>query len=205
MGLKIGVLAMQGAFAKHCQMLDKLHIHTIEVRTPEHLQLCDALIIPGGESTTILKQIKRSQLFEVIQNFSKPIYGTCAGMILLAKAVENDEMPTLGLIDIAVERNAYGRQVESFFTTLAPLWEKSPLSIDAFFIRAPKIRKILSHRVSVLAKYHDQPVFVKQGDCFASSFHPELTQDSTIHQYFVDYVLQFKCTQEKDRIHLCHQ
>lgn len=164
---KIGVLALQGAFAKHCEMLKRIGIPSLEVRYPGQLAEIDGLIIPGGESTTMLILNELD-----IISFDKPIFGTCAGMILLAK---------LGLLSVTIERNAYGRQSCSFSTSLT-VYLDQPHLIHALFIRAPKITRIDSPDVEVLA---DTPVLIRQGHCLASAFHPELTNDPTIHHYFV--------------------
>lgn len=164
---KIGVLALQGAFAKHCEMLTTLGVSSIEVRTKEQLDQVDGLIIPGGESTTMWR------LNELpLANFDRPIFGTCAGMILMAR---------LGLLDVTVERNAYGRQCASFSTDLT-VYLDQPYTLHAIFIRAPRVRAIHSPQVQLLA---DTPVLIRQGDFLASAFHPELTNDPLIHHYFV--------------------
>lgn len=164
---KIGVLALQGAFAKHREMLDRINVPSLEVRTPKELAQVDGLIIPGGESTTMLK-LNELPLTE----FDRPIFGTCAGMILMAH---------LGFLDITVERNAYGRQCDSFSTDLTVHLAK-PHTIHAIFIRAPRVIEIQLPEVKVLA---ETPVLLRQGDYLASAFHPELTKDPAIHHYFV--------------------
>lgn len=164
---KIGVLALQGAFAKHREMLDRLGVSSLEVRTPRELAEIDGLIIPGGESTTMWRLNDLP-----LKEFNRPIFGTCAGMILLAR---------LGLLDVQIERNAYGRQCASFSTDLTVYLDK-PCTIRALFIRAPRVTAIHSPEVKLLA---DTPVLIRQGDYLASAFHPELTNDPAIHHYFI--------------------
>ena len=167
MGIKIGVLALQGAFAKHREMLAKIGVDSIEVRTQEELERCDGLILPGGESTTMLKLNDLS-----LCTFNRPMFGTCAGMILMAK---------LGLLDVTVARNAYGRQCASFSTQIEVHLDR-PHAFHAIFIRAPQITSINAPDVQVLSQ---EPVIVQQGNNLATSFHPELTNDPLIHHYFV--------------------
>ena len=177
----IGILAYQGAFAKHHEMLTELNCHTLFVRSAEELFSCDALIIPGGESTVIRKQMEKANLQESLALFAKakPIFGTCAGLILLAQE---------RLLDVSVERNAYGSQLDSFSTPLTLQLPAHKATVEAIFIRAPKVVALLSPQVEVLATYQEAPVFVKQGHILGCSFHPELTKDRTIHQYFVEEV-----------------
>ncbi len=165
---KIGVLALQGAFAKHREMLQQIGVASLEVRTPGDLEACDGLILPGGEST-----VMHSLNTLPLATFAKPIFGTCAGMILMAH---------LGLLEITVERNAYGRQAHSFSKDLTVYLERAH-TVHAIFIRAPRITSILSPDVQVLA---DTPVIVRQGNYLATTFHPELTNDPCIHHYFVE-------------------
>lgn len=179
-GKKIGVLALQGAFEKHQQMLHSMGIESLQVRHPSELFLIDGLILPGGESTVMQKQIKANQLEESLKKFARkrPIFGTCAGMILMSKG------GILDCLDIAIKRNGYGRQIASFSTQLQFKTKK----IDAIFIRAPQITEINSIDVEVLAKNKEEPVLIRQGQYLAASFHPELTNDPTIHQYFIEMV-----------------
>ena len=184
--VKIGVLALQGDYQQHARALEKAGAHAVEVRTRAELESVDALVIPGGESTTMLKLLDREALFEPLQNFGhqKPVFGTCAGAILLASRVENPEQPSLGLVNIAVRRNAYGRQLDSRVATL----ESDPFgSIEAVFIRAPIIRET-GPDVRVLARYNGDPVLVEQGRHLVATFHPELSEDSKVHAYFVGKV-----------------
>lgn len=169
--LNIGVLALQGAFVKHCEMLKRLGVAPVEVRYQEQLANCQGLIIPGGESTTISQQLVENRFS--LTDFNNPIFGTCAGLILLAAH---------GLLDITVQRNAYGRQLHSFSAEI--LFNNSPL--PAFFIRAPRITSIHSSKVKILATHQKNPVLVQQGIYLASTFHPELTENSTIHNYFIE-------------------
>ncbi len=183
----VGVLALQGAFAKHIEMLHHLHAKTIEVRKPADLAQCDALIIPGGESTTMMKQMNFIQFHEAFRQFAKhkPVFGTCAGLILMSQEILGDPMQPFGLLDVSVERNAFGRQVESFHITLAVdmgLSKSHP--IDAIFIRAPRIRRV-GEGVQVLSVYEEEPVIVQQGMHLGVTFHPELTHDASIHAYFL--------------------
>jgi len=186
--ITIGVLALQGNFAKHMQMVERLSCRCKEVRTADELFACDALIIPGGESTVISRLILKNELKELLFLFgkSKPIFGTCAGLILLAKE------GLLNLLDVEVKRNAYGRQVDSFLASCEVCLHGEKKSAEAFFIRAPKITRLLSKEVEVLSRFEGDPVFVKQGHIFAASFHPELTNDLTIHNFFVEEVLLCK-------------
>jgi len=189
--LKIGILALQGAFAKHEEMLKTLGVDTILVRTPADLSLCDALVIPGGESTTIFRQINFIQLDEPLKQFAgqKPIFGTCAGLILMSKEViAYPSIQTLGILDIAVERNAFGRQAESFRTELTvSVSPRETFLFPSVFIRAPRIRQC-THNVKVLASYDNEPVLVQQGNHLGASFHPELTSSNLIHKYFLSLV-----------------
>lgn len=185
----IGALALQGAFAKHILMLQSLGIKAIEVRKPKDLEKCQGLIIPGGESTVITRQIKFIGMDGALSEFakSKPIFGTCAGLILISREIMADVMQPMGLIDIAVERNAFGRQAESFSADINVEF-KPKVSFNAIFIRAPRIRQA-SGDVKILARYEDEPVLVQQGHHLGSSFHPELTGNPLIHQHFVQMVI----------------
>lgn len=175
---------MQGAFHKHRLAVEALGVDCCEVRLPQQLDDCDGLIIPGGESTTISKQIAFNGFTEPLQDFAreKAIFGTCAGLVLMAQTVTEDAVPSMGCMDITVERNAYGRQTESFSAPMS-LWDDS--EFHAVFIRAPQV---LSHgdEVEVLAWWEDRPVLLRQGRHLASAFHPELTDDLRIHAYFLE-------------------
>jgi len=187
--MKIGVLALQGAFIEHEHVLARLGVQPVEVRLPEHLEGLDGLIIPGGESTTMGLLAQKWGLLEPLQVFARsgrPIWGTCAGMILLAKEVVDGVpgQPILGLMDITVRRNAFGRQVDSFEADLAvPLLGDTPF--HAVFIRAPVIERV-GAGVEVLAALEDgTAVAVQQGNLLATAFHPELTRDERFHHYFL--------------------
>ncbi|HXG65332.1 MAG TPA: pyridoxal 5'-phosphate synthase glutaminase subunit PdxT [Blastocatellia bacterium] len=184
--VKVGVLAVQGDFAAHKRMLARLGVEAVEVRRVADLQDLDGLILPGGETTTMLKFLTEENLSEPIKKFAeagKPVFGTCAGAILAAREVQNPSQPSLGLIDIAVERNAYGRQVDSFIGAAETTLEGGPM--EAVFIRAPRIRRV-GPRVEVLASVGEDPVLVRQGNILAATFHPELTDDVRAHRLFVE-------------------
>jgi len=194
--LRIGVLALQGDFREHLNVLAKCGVQGIEVRTPADLEKIDALIIPGGESTTIVSLAKTFEVFKPIKKRiadGMPTYGSCAGMIMLADNIvaAKDGQETFGGIDITVRRNAFGRQVDSFESDIsAPAISKSPLR--AIFIRAPWVEKV-GKDVEVLASYQgadgeSHPVAVRQGYLLATAFHPEITDDSRVHKYFLDKV-----------------
>jgi 5'-phosphate synthase pdxT subunit len=184
LGIRVGILAFQGAFAKHKEMVESLGCSSKLVRSAEELFSCDGLIIPGGESTVISLLMNLTHFREALTLFAKsnPLFGTCAGLILMAEH----------FLDVTVERNAYGRQVDSFSCELPVHFPHNEKKVQAIFIRAPKITKILSPQVEVLAKHNDVPVLVKQGHFLGSSFHPELTNDPTIHQYFIEEVRHAK-------------
>jgi len=184
----IGVLGVQGDFREHRFMLERLGIPSKIVRTSEELNQVDGLIIAGGESTTMIRIMKRVGLFDYLKEKIKnglPVYGTCAGMILLAAHVENYPQESLGAIDIHVVRNAYGRQVDSFVESVEVKGLDSPF--EAIFIRAPKVVK-WKDDVHVLSELEGTPVMLRQDNVLVSSFHPELTGDPRIHDYFVNMV-----------------
>ena len=192
--MKVGALALQGDFREHLAMLDALGIEGIEVRTPEELVAVDALIIPGGESTTIGKLATLYGLIEPIRQRvadGMPILGTCAGMIFLASGTTGPDQPQLGVLDVVVERNAFGRQVESFEADLTIAGRDEP--VHAVFIRAPWIHKT-GAAVEVLASVvdpasgEDRPVVVRQGNILATSFHPELIGETWIHELLIEAV-----------------
>jgi len=187
--VKIGVLALQGAVAEHIQMLSALETEVIPVRTPSELDGLDALVIPGGESTTISKLLSDYGLMQPIRELAEqgfPIFGTCAGLVLLAKRVSNLEMEPIGVMDIEVKRNAFGRQVDSFEANLEiPALHNG--TFHGVFIRAPIIEKT-ENGVEVLCQLNDRPVAVRQGKLLACAFHPELTDDLRLHRYFLDIV-----------------
>ncbi len=177
----LGVLALQGDFHAHVRAVENAGAHPLEVRTAKDLVSCDGLIIPGGESTTMLKLIGLENLFEPLRAFgeNKPIFGTCAGAILLAQEVLSPTQESLALMDVAVERNAYGRQMDSRVAKIDADGEQ----MDAFFIRAPIIRRV-GPGVKVLASYQGNPVWVEQGRHMATTFHPELGTNPHIHRCF---------------------
>lgn len=184
----IGVLALQGAFAKHVEMLRSLGVEAIEVRSANDMGRCDALIIPGGESTAITRLLKEGNFAQSLLDYGEthPVFGTCAGLILMAKEIIAEPTKPFGWLGVAVERNAYGRQAESFRTNLDLQLER-PSSFPALFIRAPRIRQC-SADVEVLAHFQDEPVLVRQGRYLGATFHPELTNNSSIHEYFIKLV-----------------
>jgi pyridoxal 5'-phosphate synthase pdxT subunit len=188
--MKIGVLALQGAFREHKQMLESLRAQVTEVRFPEHLQDLEGIVIPGGESTTMAKLMVSYGFDKALLEFYKgggAIWGTCAGAIAISKDIVGyPEQPRLNLMDIAVERNAYGRQVASFETDVSVETFDSPFHV--VFIRAPRIAKV-GERVKVLASYKDNPIMAQQERLMATVFHPELTNDPRIHRYFLEHVV----------------
>ncbi len=186
----IGVLALQGAFGKHIAMLESLGVHALDVRKPEQLEACQGLIIPGGESTTIMRQLNFIDFADSLTKFSKtkPLFGTCAGLILMSQEIIGDPMQPFQILDISVERNAFGRQYESFCVNLSTtLLSAKPELIPAVFIRAPRIRHC-GPEVEVLSTFEGEPVLVQQGFHLGATFHPELTHSNIIHKYFVSLV-----------------
>jgi 5'-phosphate synthase pdxT subunit len=182
----VGVLALQGDFAEHLSVLERLGIAVIEVRKGSELDSVSGLIIPGGESTTILKLLDRFTLTDSLKRRiaeGMPVFGTCAGAIVLARETSDGE-PPLGVLDIEVKRNAYGRQVDSFE---APVVVDGIGVIEGVFIRAPVITEV-GDDVEVLATLDGVPVLVRQGAILASSFHPEMTDESYLHTYFVEMI-----------------
>jgi pyridoxal 5'-phosphate synthase pdxT subunit len=188
---RIGVLALQGDFDAHIRALQRAGTEAVPVRSAAELETLDGLVIPGGESTTMLKLLREEKLFEPLRRFGgkKPIFGTCAGTILLAREVSNPSQDSLCLMDLTVERNAYGRQVDSRVTTLEPeqdmVKEAGPGPVEAVFIRAPRIRRA-GPQAKVLLRYQGDPVLVSQGRHLAATFHPELSEDPRIHRLFVE-------------------
>jgi len=186
--MRIGVLALQGDFAMHARALKKCggEIEVVEIRKPEQLADIDGLVMPGGESTTLLKLMDLWGFVPALEKFhgaGKAIFGTCAGLILAARDVTNPAQPSLGLIDVGVERNAYGRQRESFETQGTATLDGRPVPIEMVFIRAPRIRRI-GAGVETLARHADEAVMARQGSVLVATFHPELTDDPTVHEYF---------------------
>ena len=188
--LKIGVLALQGDFALHVKALKDCEVDAVEVRKPEQLADLDGLVIPGGESTTLLKLMDAWGFVPALETFhaaGRPIFGTCAGLILLAREVDNPRQFSLGFIDVDVERNAYGRQRESFETRGTATLDGRPAPVEMVFIRAPRIRR-LGDGVETLARHDGEAVMARQGSVLVATFHPELTDDPTVHQYFCSMV-----------------
>ena len=189
--MRIGVLALQGAFIEHVRALEAVGVEAVEVLLPEHLAELDGLIIPGGESTTIGKLATTYGLIEPLREFveHKPTWGTCAGMIFLAKDVGASQ-PILGVMDIAVDRNAFGRQVDSFELDI-PMPALGDTPFHAVFIRAPLVKEVRADDVQVLGQLDNGGIVaVRQGHCLATAFHPELTPDHRLHQYFADMVAE---------------
>ncbi len=184
---KVGVLALQGDFEAHEKALERAGAEAVEVRSSADLAGLDGLVIPGGESTTMWKLINEENLVEPLREFGRrrPIFGTCAGAILLASDVANPPQPSLGLMDISIQRNAYGRQLDSRIARLQPADLDGDL--EAVFIRAPIIRRVGSN-AKVLASYQGDPVLVEQGRHLAATFHPELTSDSRVHRIFLNKI-----------------
>lgn len=187
---RAGVLALQGDFAAHGAALARAGAEPVYVRQAAELDGIDGLVIPGGESTTMLKLLNYENMLEPLRAFgkSKPVFGTCAGAILLASEVSNPAQESLGLMDIAVERNAYGRQLDSRVTMIQPTaafaGDAGGGDMEAVFIRAPIIRKV-GPDARVLAEYEGAPVLVEQGRHLVATFHPELTRDPRVHEYFL--------------------
>ncbi len=189
--MRIGVLALQGAFREHIKILESLGVTAVEVRKPEQLRGLDGLIIPGGESTTFGKLATEFGLMEPLRDLcasGRPVWGTCAGMIFLSKNVGRSQ-PLLGVMDVEVKRNAFGRQVQSFEQDLSiPALPEPDRPFHAIFIRAPLIDKV-GRDVQVLARLEDGTIVAaQQGNLLATSFHPELTQDTRFHRYFVEQI-----------------
>ena len=186
----MGVLALQGDFEAHQKALERAGAEAVQVRTAEALADLDGLVIPGGESTTMLKLLNYMDLKEPLRKFAqeKPVFGTCAGAILLATDVRNPAQESFGVVDMTVERNAYGRQIDSRVASIEPCADfqrrTGPGDVEAVFIRAPIIRRT-GPGVKVLAQYNGDPVLVEQGKYLIATFHPELTDDPRVHQLFL--------------------
>jgi len=176
--MRIGVLALQGNFREHAAMLRRLGSDAVEVRKPEQLDGLDGLVIPGGESTTFMRLMRLYGLEEAIRRFEQPVLGTCAGLIVL-------DRDHLGLVDVEVARNAYGRQVSSFEADLNLAGEEKPLR--GVFIRAPRVQRA-GEEVEVLGELDGEPVLLRQGRFLVATFHPELTDDTRVHELFLDSV-----------------
>lgn len=190
--LTIGVLALQGDFAMHAKALARCGAKAVEIRKPAELKEVDGLIVPGGESTTLLKLMDEWGFVPALEHFhaeGRPIFGTCAGLILLARDVDNPKQFSLGLIDVGVERNAYGRQRESFEAHGDATLEGRRAPVEMVFIRAPRIRRV-GAGVEVLAEHAGEAVMARQGTILVATFHPELTDDPTVHEYFCRIVAE---------------
>ena len=188
--MTIGVLALQGDFALHARALARCGAEAVEVRKPDALEGLGGLVIPGGESTTLLRLMDAWDFVPALEAFhasGRPIFGTCAGLILLAREVLNPRQFSLGLIDVSVERNAYGRQRESFESRGGALLDGQSVEIEMVFIRAPRIRR-LGPGVESLAELGGETVLARQGAVLVAAFHPELTDDLTVHRHFCDLV-----------------
>ncbi len=186
--MKIGILSVQGDFAAHAAMLKRLGVNSVEVRAATDLAGCDALILPGGESSTQLQFLKEEGLFDSIKKFAKRgagIFGTCAGAILMATDVQNPVQESLGILDITVTRNAYGRQVASDIFFGESKLSDAPL--EMVFIRAPIIERV-GPGIKTLAEFEGKPALVQKGKVLAATFHPELTTDSTVHEHFLKMI-----------------
>lgn len=189
--MNIGVLALQGAVAEHIRSIELAGGQGVAIKKIEQLADIDGLIIPGGESTTIGKLMRKYDFIDAIRKYAledgKPVFGTCAGLIVLAERLEGAEEPHLRLMDMTVARNAFGRQRESFETDIDVKGIDTPLR--AVFIRAPLIKEV-GDRVDVLSTYNGEIVTARQGNLLASSYHPELTDDYRLHSYFIDMARQ---------------
>jgi 5'-phosphate synthase pdxT subunit len=192
-GKRVGVLALQGDFGAHAKAIGAAGGHAVEVRTAEQLDSVDGLVIPGGESTTMLKLLNMMNLVEPLAEFvrTKPVFGTCAGAILLATDVVNPAQQSFGAMDLTVERNGYGRQIDSRVANISPGEEFGRRAgegkLEAVFIRAPIIRRT-GPGVKVLAEYDGDPVLVEQGRHLVATFHPELTDDPRVHKLFLSKI-----------------
>ncbi len=192
-GPRVGILSLQGDFNAHAGVLKALGADPIFVRRPEQLEVVEGLIIPGGESTTMLKLVREEGLLDPLVVFAgqRPLLGTCAGSILMAADVMSPRQPGLALVDISIERNAYGRQLDSSIRRVSPgaefLARTGPGELEAIFIRAPIIRTV-GGGVHVLAKEGGHPILVEQGRHLAATFHPELSQDRRVHQLFLQKI-----------------
>ena len=189
--VRIGVLALQGAFDVHAKRLAELGAEVRLVRKPEELAGLDALVIPGGESTTFLKNLERVGFYDTLEAFvqTHPVFGTCAGCILLAKEVTSPPQRSFAVLDVSVERNAYGRQNDSVILNEETSLPGGPL--EMVFIRAPRIARV-GDAVEVLARRDGHPTLVREGGMLAATFHPELTEDTRVHAYFLEMVRKAK-------------
>jgi pyridoxal 5'-phosphate synthase pdxT subunit len=195
---RVGVLAIQGDYDAHARALADVGAGPREVRNPEHLEGLDGLILPGGESTTMLKFLEKHDFFEALGDFcaNLPVFGTCAGAILLAREVRSPAQRSLGVLDAIVERNAYGRQIDSAILTVPT--ELPGGELEMVFIRAPRIVSV-GPGVQILARREGAPVLVRQGSIMAATFHPELSIDRRIHRLFVEIVTENKQREEQGK------
>lgn len=199
--MRIGILALQGDFEAHARMLERLGADVVYVRAPEDLQGLDGLILPGGESTTHMKLLAGTRLEEAIRKMAAnggALFGTCAGAILLAREVKSPAQKSLGLLDMTVVRNAYGRQLSSDVLSLRTKLRDEPL--EMVFIRAPVIEKV-ARDVEILAEREGKPVLVQQGRILAATFHPELTSDTVVHERFLRIAGDESAGQQSNRPH----
>ncbi|MBS1271143.1 MAG: Pyridoxal 5'-phosphate synthase subunit PdxT [Candidatus Marinimicrobia bacterium] len=187
--MTVGVLAIQGAYHKHQQVLTKLGVDTLLIKHPEQLKSVDALIIPGGESTTMTKVLQSEKWSDTIEMYARehPVFGTCAGAILLSNKVDSAKVHPWNIIDMTVSRNAFGRQIESFLADVDWNGFGEGGKIPAVFIRAPRITDV-GDQVEILGRYDGEPVLVRQGNALAATFHPELTDEIAVHRYFIDEI-----------------
>jgi|TARA_Y100000310_G_scaffold333887_1_gene412377 5'-phosphate synthase pdxT subunit len=196
--MEIGILALQGNFREHANLLKKLDANVKYIKKTEDLNEIDALIIPGGESTTISLLMKKYKLNSDIKKMHKkgmPIFGTCAGAILLAKNIINYKLSNLGLADISIKRNDYGRQIDSFEAKLSI---KDIGDFNGFFIRAPIIKNI-HNGAEILSEHNNIPVMIQQHNLLLTTFHPELTNDTKVHKYFLDMAKEYKEVREMQK------
>jgi 5'-phosphate synthase pdxT subunit len=184
--IKVGVLGLQGAFVKHVSILAEIGIPAEVIRYPEQLNSCDGLIIPGGESTTMTKLIDEMNIREKLLVFKRPIFGTCAGAILLSNTNHDPRVRPLNLIPLETIRNAYGRQIESFTCDIKLTFDAAPFK--AVFIRAPRFCNT-NNRVEILGKLANEAVLVRYQNFLAATFHPELTDDARVHRYFIEQMI----------------
>jgi pyridoxal 5'-phosphate synthase pdxT subunit len=184
--MNIGVLALQGAYQAHVTMLQQLEVKATLVRQANKLACTDALVIPGGESSVLIKLLQENKMWNALMDYKKPILGTCAGAILLAKEVLSPTQASLNRIDITIERNAFGRQLASQIKIGDCLLTQN--KIEMVFIRAPKITHHNKKTVKVLANHDNQAVAVQQGNCLATTFHPELSSGKHLHTYFIQQI-----------------
>jgi len=180
---RIGILGLQGAFQKHHEMFKGIHVESLFVVYPGQIRECDGLVLPGGESTTMTKLINEMHLRDELDAFSGPIFGTCAGAILLSKSMGDPRVQTLNRMDIRVDRNGYGRQADSFIQSVQLTFDENPFR--GIFIRAPRIADY-SDSVEVLGEFDGEVVFLRDNNNLLTTFHPELSNDVRVHQYFID-------------------